>query len=91
VRAIAWDDRALTDLEAIGEYIARDNRAAAKRVVEYIVKTAHALQSMPFLGVEVDADLREFVLTRFPYVLSYEVTDDEVRILAIFHQNQNRR
>ena len=35
--------------------------------------------------------VREFILTRYPYVLVYEILDEEVRILAVFHHRQQRR
>jgi toxin ParE1/3/4 len=92
VKSLAWDDRALDDLTAIGEYIARDSSRAAARVVAYIRERALLLEASPELGVaSPEPGLREFILTRYPYVLIYEIVGDEIRVLAVFHQSQNRR
>ena len=89
---LAWDDRALDELDAIGAYIAADNPYAAVRVVEYIRHAARSLETSPELGKATSKpDIREFVLTRFPYILAYEITENEVRVLAIFHHRQDRR
>lgn len=92
MKPLAWDDRALSDLDSIANYIASDNPYAAKRVVEYIKRVATLLETSPSLGRVVEApNLHEFVLTKYPYILVYENTSDEVRILAVFHHRQQRR
>ncbi len=88
---LVWDGRALDDLEAIADYIARDNPRAAARVVDYIRNAAVRRRALPRLGPETsEPGLREFVLTRYPYILVYEPLDEEVRILAVFHHQQLR-
>ncbi|MBL8548663.1 MAG: type II toxin-antitoxin system RelE/ParE family toxin [Hyphomonadaceae bacterium] len=65
---------------------------SAERVVTYIRNAALALETLPEMGVALpEHGIREFILTRYPYVLVYELADDEVRILAVFHQAQDRR
>ncbi|MFT3727452.1 MAG: type II toxin-antitoxin system RelE/ParE family toxin [Terricaulis sp.] len=92
MKTLAWDDRALDDLDSIGAYIAADNPHAAIRVIEYIRHAARSLETSPELGKPTSKlGIREFILTRHPYLLAYEVTGDAVRILAIFHHRQNRR
>lgn len=92
MKSVAWDDRALGDLESIADYIARDNPFAARRVIEYIKRASLLLESSPALGRLVEApNLHEFVLTKYPYILVYENVPDEVRIMAVFHHRQQRR
>lgn len=92
MKRLAWDDRALDDLDAIADYIAADSPRAAVRVVEYIRKAALSLETSPELGkLSLDPELREFVLTRYPYILVYEIAGEEVRVLAVFHHRQQRR
>lgn len=88
----AWDDRALDELDSIAGHIARDNPYAARRVVEYIRNAARSLETSPELGRAIPEEgVREFILTRYPYLLVYENLDDEVRVLAVFHHSQQRR
>lgn len=89
---LVWDDRALDDLTAIAEYIAADSPRAAHRVVDYVRSAARLLETSPELGMpSPESGLREFILTRYPYLLVYEMIDNEVRILAVFHHRQMRR
>jgi toxin ParE1/3/4 len=90
--SVVWDDEALDDLDSIGAFIASDNPAAARRVVEHIRERSLLLEASPRLGKPIAERLgaRELILSRYPYVLAYEIDGDEVRILAVFHQSQNR-
>lgn len=88
---VVWSRRAASDVDAIAEYIAKDSTRAAKRVVHYIRQAARPLERSPRLGKATDSDAtRELVLARYPYVLVYQLVDGEVRILAVYHQAQNR-
>ena len=50
---VRWADRALDDLNAIGEYIALDNPGAAKRVVKRIFEAADRLETFPRSGKKI--------------------------------------
>jgi plasmid stabilization system protein ParE len=88
---VVWGRKATNDIDAISEYIAKGSRRAAKRVSHYIRQAARPLAKSPRLGRAIDSDTtRELILVRYPYVLVYQLVDHEVRILAVFHQSQNR-
>jgi toxin ParE1/3/4 len=89
-RRVVWGRRAAADIDAIAEYIARDSKTAAKRVAQHIRKCARLLQRSPYLGIATYDDKRELIVSRYLYVLVYRVDQDEVRVLAVFHQSQNR-
>ncbi len=92
MKRLVWDDRALDDLDAIALYIAKDSPRAAERVVTYMREAALSLEVWPELGREVSGEgVREFILTRYPYLLVYEIVGGEVHILAAFHHRQHRR
>ena len=91
MKRLVWDGRALDDLDSIAAYIAGDSPRAAARVVAYIKNAALSLETSPELGLaSPERGVREFILTRYPYILVYEIADDEVRILAVFHHRQLR-
>lgn len=82
---VAWTQRALSDLERIGEYIARHDPQAADRWLARLLARALAIPEMPLAGrvvPEVDrSEIREvFVKT---YRIAYRLRDDEVLILTI--------
>ena len=77
---------ALRDLEAIGDYIARDNPAAASRVALRIFDQADLLAAHPEIGRPGRiAETRELVITDTPCIVPYRLRGAEIEILAVFH------
>jgi toxin ParE1/3/4 len=84
---VRWTVPALRDLEAIGEYIGRNNSAAiAARIVTAILDQAENLAAFPHIGRPGRiAGTRELVIVDTPFIAPYRVRDDAVEILAVFH------
>jgi plasmid stabilization system protein ParE len=86
-RGVVWTDPAWEDLQAAAEYIARDSEAYAAAFVQEIKAAATSLSEMAERGQIVpeigDASIRELLVR--PYRLVYQLTEREVRILAIIH------
>lgn len=88
---IVWTDAAVSDLEAIREYIARDSDYYALRFVQRIVEAVEVLRTFPELG-EVLAEFGERgVRQRLVqnYRVLYRVRPDHVSILAIVHASRD--
>jgi toxin ParE1/3/4 len=83
---VRWLARALANLNAEAEYIARDQPQAAARVVRAIHESVDRLQRHPALGRPGRvAGTRELVVPGTPYIVPYRVRDSEVQILRVFH------
>ena len=83
---VRWTSSALRDLEAIGDYVAKDKPAAARRLVGDIFDRTSLLAQHPDAGRPGRvAGTRELVVTGTPYIVPYRVRDGEVEILAVFH------
>lgn len=86
---IVWREIAILSLERARAYIAQDNRAAAERVYERILRSVRNLADMPNMGrpgrVE---DTRELVVPDTPYIVAYTVLGEQVVIIAIQHSAQ---
>jgi toxin ParE1/3/4 len=86
---ILWSPSALASVEAIGAFIAQDNRAAAERWVIGVFDATARLENFPRSGrvvPEVGAtDVREVIFGS--YRLIYNV-GEHVEILAIVHGRQ---
>jgi toxin ParE1/3/4 len=83
---IRWTRPALADLEAIGDFIARDNPVAAQRIVLSLVTSIDKLRDHPNLGsLGRLTGTRELVVVGTPYIVPYRVRGDDVEVLAVFH------
>lgn len=83
---IIWRRAALGDLEAIREFIAQDNPAAAARVRGAIRTAVERLADYPNLGRAGRIDgTRELFVAGLPYIVAYRVAEGEVRVLSVIH------
>ena len=83
---VRWTTPALRDLEALGDFIARDNSAAAAKVVSRILNQADLLAVHPHLGRAGRVPgTRELVVSDTPFIVPYRVRGEEIEVLAIFH------
>jgi plasmid stabilization system protein ParE len=90
---LVFDERALVDLEGIYNWIAKDNAAAAKAVVERVFESTEHLADFPHMGhAGRDEGTFEWVVPRLPYIAIYEIhaDRDEVIMVAVIHGAQDR-
>jgi toxin ParE1/3/4 len=81
-----WTRPALADLEAIGDFVARDNPGAARRLIARIAAAVETLGEHPQLGTPGRiTGTRELVVAETPYIVPYRVRGEVVEILAVFH------
>jgi toxin ParE1/3/4 len=83
---VRYTRRALANVDRIFRYIARENPAAAARVVARIEDLVGQLAGIPEMdeGAEMRG-IRRLVATPFPYLIFYEVALDEVIIHRVRH------
>jgi toxin ParE1/3/4 len=83
---VEWLRAALDNLNAVAEYISRDNPAAAARAVAAIVNAAEQLKRFPASGRPGRVPgTRELVVSGTPYIVPYRVRGDAVELLRVFH------
>lgn len=89
MKPVVWIDKALNDLKLIGNYIAQDNPDAAYHALTKIKASADTLGYSPFLGRAGRVEsTRELSVTNLPYILAYEVSEQDIRILAVLHTSR---
>ena len=83
---IVWTEPAARALESIQDYIARENRRAAREVSQRVLKAVSQLGEHPKMGRmgRVRGTL-ELVIPGLPYIVPYRIKGEEVQILAVFH------
>lgn len=89
MNTVIWLDEALEDLKAIGVYIAQDDAKAAYKVLIRIKAAADNLSHHPEIGrVGRVSGTREIVVSDLPYIIPYQATDNNIRILAVIHASR---
>jgi toxin ParE1/3/4 len=77
---------AAADLASILEYIAAASPQAAQRVQRRIQHVVELLLTHPNIGVRtVDPSIRRLTTTPYPFLVFYEVSEDEIIVHAIRH------
>jgi addiction module RelE/StbE family toxin len=90
VRLIRWTTGAFDELEAAVERIQKDNPAAARNVVQALIKRIEQLAAFP--GLDSPGEVRGTRgLVCPPYIVVYRFTDEIVEILHIWHGAQDWR
>ncbi|MEM9326740.1 MAG: type II toxin-antitoxin system RelE/ParE family toxin [Bacteroidota bacterium] len=92
VRKVIWSRKAKHSLKQHCDFIKNDSPSAAKRVRHEILSTTRNLGSMPN-KFQVDelypgnpGNIRRFF--KWSYRVVYEVTDNTIIILNVFHTSQ---
>ena len=86
MRAVVWLNEALEDLKSIGDFIAQENANAAYNVLIRIKAAVDNLLRHPEIGRPGRVfGTREMIMNDLPYILVYQITDKDIRILAVMH------
>jgi plasmid stabilization system protein ParE len=90
---ILWDRLAKDSLDNIYSYIAEDSISAARNVKKELIKLVNSLNDFPqkFSVEEYLADEPENYrsVSKWNYKIIYEVTEECIIILDLFHTSQN--
>jgi plasmid stabilization system protein ParE len=80
---------ALTELhDAAAFYTLKANVELGLAFVTEFERTANLVLDNPLLGAEFRGTRRRYILRRFPYSIIYQVTAEELRILAVAHHRR---
>lgn len=86
---VKWLRTALRNLDAEASFIAEDDPAAARVVVERVLKAVAVLAAQPGLGRPGRVpNTRELVILHTRYMVPYRVRGDTVEVLRVFHTSR---
>lgn len=90
-KQVRWRQRALSDLQAIHDWLATLDGADPQRAIERIRAAADAMVRLGDIGrPSVEPGLRELSVRHAPYVIAYRVSGDDIDIIAVYHTAQRR-
>jgi len=88
---IEWTEPAISDLESIKAYIAKDSEYYATRFVEKIMQAVENLENFPEVGRKVpeveEVNIREFLFQN--YRILYRVERERILILSVIHRSRD--
>jgi len=77
------------DLYSIKKYICNNNIEASKIVIKHIISSIEKLKENPAMGRAGRVlRTRELVITKFPYIVPYQVRDNNIYILRVLHTSR---
>ncbi|MEM8601673.1 MAG: type II toxin-antitoxin system RelE/ParE family toxin [Bacteroidota bacterium] len=89
---VVWTPRAYADLEAIGDYLARDSPGVAERLLRQLYAATDRFEAFPASGRIVpeigDESLREVIYRNYRIVYLHIPGDDRVEVLSVFHASR---
>jgi len=81
--------KAIRNVEQAHDYIARDNSAAAVRVVLKIQAAVAQLEDSPHIGRPGRVEgTRELVVLQTPYIVIYQVKGNTIHIIRVLHSSR---
>jgi len=88
IRPVFFHPAARLELLDAVRYLKYHSPEAVKSLQAHLEDSLRQVSEFPFSTPVYRADIRKKVLVRYPYIIYYRVTDDQVRILAFAHQRR---
>ena len=86
---VRWLREALRNLDAEASFIAQDDPAAARLVVERVLTAVATLAGQPGLGRPGRVpNTRELVVLKTRYIVPYRVRGETIDVLRVFHTSR---
>lgn len=89
---VKWTSKALSDLNRLFEFLAVVNRPAAAKAVQSLTAALVRIIEQPRIGERLDEyeprEVRRLLVGR--YEMRYELSNDKLYVLRIWHTRENR-
>ena len=86
---VRWLRKALGNLDDEASFVAADDAAAARLVVEPVIEAVAQLTEQPGLGRPGRVPgTRELVVSKTRYIVPYRVHGDTIEVLRVFHTSR---
>lgn len=86
--SIELSDEAEFDFDKSYDYYLEDSLRTADVFFKKINQGFNDIQKSPFAFPVAIQDIRKYVVTKFPFVIYYQVEDRIIKVVAIFHTSR---
>jgi toxin ParE1/3/4 len=87
---IIWTERAISDLNAIGEYISLDSEYNAKKIIQQLIKKADSILLYPERGRPIPENIpgnyRQVLYKSYRVI--YRIEKSDIIICCVYHQKK---
>lgn len=91
MRDVVWSSHASSQYLSALAYLADRSEPAASKLQDRVEATVESLAKRPVGRPGYAEDTFEKIIPKTSYVLVYELSGDELRVLRLFHMSQNWR
>lgn len=92
---VSWHPLARRELFEASEFYENESNGLGEAFLDQVQEALDRLRRHPRAGQEVLADIRRFLISRFPYSLVYRIEEDRrhdrIFLLAVAHQKRRPR
>ena len=86
---IVLSDEAEKDFDSSYEYYACDNKIVADNFFKQLNNSLETISQNPLGFQKTYKNVRRYVMRKFPFVIYYQISNIEIRVIAIFHTSRN--
>jgi toxin ParE1/3/4 len=77
------------EIDDAHDWYERRRPGLGRDFLDEVERALAAITANPARYGFADADIREGLLTRFPYAIYYRVSADRIRVLAVYHTSRD--
>ncbi|NLO02617.1 MAG: type II toxin-antitoxin system RelE/ParE family toxin [Bacteroidales bacterium] len=88
---IELSEEAENDFENSYQYYFSDSPKVANAFFQSVNTSLATIRSTPFSFPVVHKGLRKYTIKKFPFIIYYQVSNNSIKVLAIFHTSRDPR
>jgi len=82
-------DSAVADVQAVIDHYRAASRGIAIGFIEDVARCLRLLSRNPYVGSSIGQSFRRMPLNRYPYFLIYQVANNQVYVVSVYHQRRH--
>jgi len=90
LRSLILAEEAENDIDLAQQWYETQRMGLGDEFLYEIGRSFESIISNPFLyGYYNKGNIRRFIINKFPYIILYVVSDEQIEVLSVFHTQRN--